>query len=707
MIRRVLVADRGETARRIFATCRAVGVETVAVFTEEDIDAPHVREADYAARLPSRGGPRTRPGSGQATAEDAASGYADPDAILAAVRRCGADAVHPGCGNLAEDAAFAAGVLEAGLTWIGPPPDAIEIMGSKLLAKKVMASAGVPVVPQSPAASSALADDQPGMPVLLKPSAGRHGLGIRIVRRAAALDEAIATARQQAAMTFGDPEIVCERYIEGARRVDVQIVADSAGTVVPLGERECSIQRQNQAILDEAPSPAVDPGLRVELFAAATSVARAVNYVGAGTVEFLLAPSGEYYVLEMTPRLQTEHPVTECVFGIDLVRLQLLIAEGGTLPFTGPPPLRGHAIQVRLTAEDPAYDWHPCTGSVRHFEVPGVVHRFGPLLVPGLRLDSAVTEGYTIAPPTDPLLGKVIAWSPTRREAARLLATALANARLHGVATNRDLLVRVLRNPAFVAGHTDTAFLNHHPEVFAPLLSSLDAVNLSCLAAALSGSARRRAMVPPLAGLPPAWRNVPSTAQTAAFDGPTGPMEVGYRFDRSGELQWWAVRHVDREFAGLPREVPGTRGTGDNHLRVLVLDATADLVDLEVNEIRMIFHIHAVPGDPPVCYVDSAEGSVALTELPRFPDPKPQVQEGSLTAPLAGTVTAIMVVPGQRVAAGDLVLTLDGGTARHPVHAPTSGVVCDLWVAAGTPVDAGTPLAILLPEQGQRREPPT
>src|SRR5258705_2923940 len=332
-------------------------------------------------------------------------------------------------------------------------------------------------------------------------------------------------------------------------------MADSHGNVVPLGERECSIQRRHQKIIEETPSPAVDPQLREKLCQAAIAAARAVSYVGAGTVEFLLAPTGEFYFLEMNTRLQVEHPVTECVVGVDLVRLQLTVAEGGALPFNGPPPLRGHAIEVRLYAEDPAYAWMPSTGTLHRFDVPGVSHTFGPPAAPGLRLDSGVVDGSVIGVHYDPMLAKLIAWAPTRAEAARILSNALARAHFHGVTTNRDLLVRVLRHSAFLSGGTDTGFLDRHPEVFAPLLSSVDAVRLSCLAAAPAGAARR-AKTAALPGLPSGWRNVPSALQSVVYEGPTGTVEVGYRLDRANDLAPWAVRRIDPQDVAVPGPGP-------------------------------------------------------------------------------------------------------------------------------------------------------
>ncbi|MEV1286052.1 biotin carboxylase N-terminal domain-containing protein [Micromonospora sp. NPDC049679] len=673
MIRRLLVANRGEIARRVFATCRLIGIETVAVYSDADADSPHVAEADYAVHLPGNAPSAT---------------YLRGDLIIAAARKTGADAIHPGYGFLSENAEFAAAVVDAGLTWVGPPPKVVAVMGSKIEAKTLLAEAGVPMLP-----TWTDPDEVTGFPVLVKASAGGGGRGMRIVHGPESLAEAIASGRREAAGAFGDGTVFMERYVERARHVEVQVVADTHGTVVPFGERECSIQRRHQKIVEETPSPAVTPALREQLCAAAVSACRAVGYVGAGTVEFLLAPSGEFFFLEMNTRLQVEHPVTECVTGFDLVRLQLLVAEGNPLPLTAPPPMRGHAIEVRLCAEDPAYAWLPSTGTLHRFHVPDVAGQFRPLAQPGLRLDSGVRDGSVIGVHYDSMLAKLVAWAPTRYEAARLLAATLTRTRIHGVVTNRDLLVRVLRHPSFRSGEIDTGFLDTHPEVFAPLLSSIDAVRVSCLAAALAGAAARRATAPVLAGLPSGWRNVPATSQVAVYDGPSGPVEVGYRLDRAGELSRWWVRAVDRDeldVAGL-----GQPTVTDDHPLVAIVAADPERVVLDVNGIRLTFDVHRV-GD--VSYVDSPEGSAGLVELPRFPAPAPDAAEGSLTAPLPGAVGRVLVVPGQRVHAGELLMTLEAMKLEHPVHAPSAGVVAALPVSAGAQVDTGAILAVLTPE---------
>jgi propionyl-CoA carboxylase alpha chain len=668
VIRRLLVAHRGEIARRVFATCRLVGIETVAVYADADADAPYVTEADYAVRL---------------TGGSPSSAYLRGDLLLAAARRSGANAVHPGNGTLAEDPDFAVAVTDAGMIFVGPPPKILGMLHNKIDTKTVVAEAGVPVLP-----THTDPDAVTDFPVLIKPACGDGGDGLRVVRDAKTLAEAVASTRQEVGGA-----VFCEPYVENARHIEVPILADSYGAVVPFGEREGSVQRRYQKVIEETPSPAVDPALREELCRAAITAVRAIGYVGVGTVEFLLDADGAFFFIELTPSLQIEHAITECVSGYDLVRLQLLVSEGGSLPMPGPPPIRGHAIEVRLCAEDPAYAWLPAAGTLHRFAVPDVAGSFRPLPQPGLRLDSGVQDGSVIGVHHDPMLAKLIAWAPTRQEAARMLASALARTQLHGVVSNRDLLVRVLRHHAFRIGDTDTGFLDRHPEVFAPLLSSVDAVRISCLAAALAGAAGRRAAAPVLASLPSGWRNVPSGSQNVVYDGPAGPVEVGYQMNRHGELAGWWVRAVDPEeldLAGL-----GQAPVIDDHPPTMVVKASSSKVVLDVSGIRLTFGVHRV-GE--VSYVDSPEGSVALRELSRFPLPAPEAAEGSLIAPLPGAVRRVLVVPGQRVSAGELLLTLEAMKLEHPVHAPSAGVVASLPVHPGTEVDTGELLAVLDPE---------
>lgn len=492
VIDNVLVANRGEIARRVFRTCSALGIARTAVFSDADASSPHVAEADASVRLP-----------GNTPAET----YLRADLLVAAARSAGADAVHPGYGFLSENAGFARAVIDAGLTWIGPPPAAIETMGSKVESKRLMDAAGVPVLSELDPSAVTEAD----LPVLVKASAGGGGRGMRVVRALGDLAEAVEGASAEAASAFGDPTVFCERYLETGRHIEVQVLADTHGTVWALGERECSIQRRHQKVVEEAPSPLVDEAMRTELFDAARKAAKAIDYVGAGTVEFLATADGCFYFLEMNTRLQVEHPVTECVTGLDLVALQIRIAEGDRLP-AEPPVSRGHAIEVRLYAEDPAAGWQPQSGTLHRFEIPGVDTEFALGGEAGLRLDAGVVSGSVVGVHYDPMLAKVIAWAPTRAEAARRLARALAGARIHGVRTNRDLLVNVLRQEAFLAGDIDTAFFHRHGlQALSRTAADETAVRLSASAAALAEAAAHRAAAAVLGRLPAGWRNIVST----------------------------------------------------------------------------------------------------------------------------------------------------------------------------------------------------
>ncbi|GAA1516168.1 biotin carboxylase N-terminal domain-containing protein [Sphaerisporangium rubeum] len=647
MITRLLVANRAEIARRIFRTCRALGIGTVAVFSDADTGSPHAAEADQAVRLPG-----ARP----------ADTYLSVPSIIEAARAAGADAVHPGYGFLSENAEFARAVLDAGLTWVGPAPEAIAAMGSKIEAKELMGRAGVPLLPSLDPEDEGLT-----FPVLVKASAGGGGRGMRTVRDAAELAEAVAAARREAAAAFGDGAVFVEPLLEDARHIEVQVLADTHGTVWTLGERDCSIQRRHQKVVEETPAPGLAAGTRALLLESAARAATAIGYVGAGTVEFLVkpGPSGDTVAfLEMNTRLQVEHPVTECVYGLDLVRLQLEIAEGARLP-ADPPAPSGHAIEVRLYAEDPADGWRPGSGPVHLFDVPGVDTRFtvpdGP--GPHLRLDSGVETGSHIGVHYDPMLAKLIATGPTRSGAARRLATALATSRLHGPATNRDLLVGILRHPSFLAGDVHTGFLTRH-DLHVPGDGGAD---LAALAGALALAAGRRATAKALGGLPSGWRNVVSQPQRTAFEGPAGRVEVAYLLTRDGLV-------------------------ADGHEDVRLVSATATEVVLETGGVVRRF---AVAAYEDTLFVDSPLGSIRLTALPRLPAPEDTATPGSLLAPMPGTVLRVEVTPGTAVTAGQPILTLEAMKMEHQIKAPTTGVVTTVGTAPGHQVEAGAVLAVI------------
>ncbi len=638
MITRVLVANRGEIARRVFATCRRLGIGTVAVYTDPDEHSPHVGEADARVRLEGR------------------SGYLDADQLIAAARAAGADAVHPGYGFLSENAEFAGAVRDAGLTWIGPPPAAVAAMGSKIEAKKMMAAAGVPVLDELDPES--VTADQ--LPVLIKASAGGGGRGMRILRELAELSSQVEAARREAASAFGDPTVFCERYLSSGHHVEVQVLADEHGTVWAVGERECSIQRRHQKIIEEAPSPLVErtPGMRAKLFDAARLAATAIGYTGAGTVEFMADASGEFYFLEMNTRLQVEHPVTEETTGLDLVEQQLLVADGGRLD-AEPPPSRGHAIEARLYAEDPAKDWQPQAGTLHRFEVPGNV-----------RVDSGIADGSVVSIFYDPMLAKVISSAPTRRQAAAVLADALIRSRIHGVRTNRDLLVNVLRHPAFVDGATDTAFFDTHGlAALAAPLTDARTVALSAVAAALADAAQNRSDARAFAAAPSGWRNLASGHQIKRYTDSAGvENEVRYRFTRSG------------------LELP-------DHDGVSLVSATPTQVVLTVSGVDRPFEVARYGHD---VFVDSPTGPVHLVAVPRFGDPDDAVAHGSLLAPMPGSVLRVGAAVGDTVTAGQPLVWLEAMKMEHTITAPSDGVLAELKVEPGQQVDVGFVIARVL-----------
>ncbi|QES48846.1 acety-l/propionyl-CoA carboxylase subunit alpha [Streptomyces venezuelae] len=640
MIRSLLVANRGEIAVRIFRTARALGVAGVAVYSDPDAAALHVREADAAVRLP-----------GSAPADT----YLRGDLIIKAALAAGADAVHPGYGFLSENAGFAREVLAAGLRWIGPPPEAIEAMASKTRAKELMRAAGVPLLdPVDPAAAT-----QADLPLLLKAAAGGGGRGMRVVRDLDGLKEALDAAAAEARSAFGDDEVFAEPYVERGRHVEVQILADSHGTVWALGTRDCSLQRRHQKVIEEAPAPGLPESLRATLNEAAVAAARAVSYRGAGTVEFLVTADGRPYFLEMNTRLQVEHPVTEAVFGLDLVALQLRVAEGAALPLTPPEP-EGHAVEARLYAEDPAQDWRPQAGVLHTLDVPGAV-----------RVDTGFADGDTVGIHYDPMLAKVIAHAPTRAEAVRALAHALSGARIHGLTTNRELLVRSLHHPEFAAGQLDTGFYERH-------LPALTEGGPDGTVAALAAALAEAAPAPDasLAARLGAWRNVRSQPQTRRYT------EAGTEY----EVQYHPVDHPD----------------------VRVLSATPTLVTLEVSGIRRVFHVKqnsnsansANGADSAEIYVDSALGSHTLTRVPRFADPEDRTDPGSLLAPMPGTVVRVAegLAPGSAVTAGQSLLWLEAMKMEHRIVSPASGTLAALHAVTGQQVEFGALLAVVQEE---------
>ncbi|HEX4832699.1 MAG TPA: biotin/lipoyl-containing protein, partial [Trebonia sp.] len=544
---------------------------------------------------------------------------------------------------------------------------------SKTSAKELMAAAGVPVLPgltlgdsdELPAGLAGLAAARVGFPLLVKAAFGGGGRGMRAVHDATELTEAVTGARREAKSAFGDGTVFLERLVQKPRHIEVQIFADTFGQVVHLFERECSIQRRYQKIIEEAPSPAVSAELRAELGAAAVAAGKAIGYVGAGTVEFILDQSGEFFFLEVNTRLQVEHPVTELVTGLDLVALQFLVAEGKPLPPAATDAaLSGHAIEARLYAEDVAAGYLPAAGTLHRFEIPDR---------PGLRVDAGYRSGDTVSVYYDPMLAKVIAHAPTREQAARLLARALAESRLHGVVTNRDLLVGIFREPEFLAGQIDTGYLDRHP---AAELMAADPRRdeAHALAVALADQALRRESAPVLAAVPSGWRNVANAAQHVTYATAGASHEIAYRL-----ISGFGETQVQATVNGAP-------------VSLRLLACTPGLVDYEANGLRRVVRVSR---DGDARYADSPLGASVLAEQPRFPLPESAVAAGSLVAPMPGMIARVAVAAGDLVRTGQPLVFLEAMKMEHSIRAPHDGTVTEVRVTAGQAVDQAAVLVVL------------
>ena len=638
----LLVANRGEIARRVMRSARDMGIRTVAVYVDADADAPFVADADTAVRLPGS--------------------YLDGKDILEAARATGAGAIHPGYGFLSENAGFAADVKAAGIAWVGPSPEAIQQMGDKLQAKALAEGAGVPTLPGSEDPSDAASV---GFPLLVKAAAGGGGKGMRIVESAGALEDAVAAAKREAASGFGDDRVFLERYVSRARHVEIQILGDAHGNVVHLGERECSIQRRHQKILEESPSPRVDEPLRRKMGDAALGLARALSYESAGTVEFLLDDdTGEFFFLEVNTRLQVEHPVTEAVTGVDLVREQLRIARGEPLGYAQDDiGFEGAAVEARLYAEDPSNDFLPAIGTLVAFE---------PAPEPAVRWDSGVVTGSVVGTDFDPMLAKVIAHGPTRAEAAGRLALALERMHLGGVVTNRDFLVATLRTPEFLAGDTTTDFIER---VAPPRRIELGAEDREHIArvAALWIQGANRAAAPVWAGAPSGWRNARMPAQELVFDSGDDAVAVRYRSTRDGRFRF----------------EDGTHAT--------VHAWSADAVDVEIDGQRTRSRVTRT-GDR--ILVHGPRGDLELAIQPRFVVPGSEETHGGFVARMPGKVIELRVQAGDRVQAGQTLLVLEAMKMEHPMTATEDGVVSEVRVEVGQQVESGALLLVVEPAEG-------
>jgi propionyl-CoA carboxylase alpha chain len=679
MITRLLVANRGEIARRVFRTCRDLGIETVAVHSDADAGMPFVLEADTAVHLPGNSPGET---------------YLRGDLVIEAARKAGADAIHPGYGFLSENAAFAQQVRDAGLTWVGPDPSSIETMGSKIESKKLMDAAGVPVLgeftpPGDAVAGSSTVATEDDLPLLVKASAGGGGRGMRIVRDLAALAGEVEAAQSEAASAFGDGTVFVEPYIESGRHIEVQVMGTADGTLV-LGERDCSVQRRHQKVVEEAPAPALPEATREALHAAAKAAAEAIDYRGAGTVEFLYDTAKDrFYFLEMNTRLQVEHPVTELVLGLDLVALQIAVAEGRSLDDVEVGTPRGHAVEVRLYAEDPANGYQPQSGRISRFEVPGVVSEFANPATYGIRLDSGVGSGDEIGTFYDAMIAKVIAWAPTRDEALRRLAGALAKAELHGLRTNRDLLVNLLRDPVVVEARMETTWLDGADlSVLGAAPGGEDTLPLSGFAAAVALAEQARLARPVQQRIPAGWRNVVSQPQVTTFLHGDDEVPVSWYGGRS-------FRSADRDDVRVLSVEPGpTRGGVGSRAGEGTTIGTV-LVRLDVAGVARTFTVHV---DGQRIDVESSLGHVALERKPRFVDPADQVAEGSLLAPMPGSVVSVRAQLGDVVAEGQPILVMEAMKMQHTISAPYAGTVTELPAAEGQQVEAGSVLAVVTPE---------
>jgi propionyl-CoA carboxylase alpha chain len=651
-ITKLLVAGRGEIARRIMRTAREMGIATVAVYADPDAAAPFAREADEAVAL-----------RGSTSAET----YLNITKILEAAQRTGANAVHPGYGFLAESAEFAGAVIGAGLVWVGPRPEAIAAMGDKLAAKQLMEKAGVPTLPAvevSGEAGEGLMKQarEVGYPLLVKAAGGGGGKGMRMVAGDKDLAEAVAGARREAGSAFGDDRVFLERYIVASRHVEIQVFGDGHGNAVHCFERECSIQRRYQKIIEEAPSPAVDDDLRRRLGEAAVAAAEAIGYDNAGTVEFLLDDKRNFYFLEMNTRLQVEHPVTEEITGLDLVREQIRVAEGDALSF-GQEDLRirGHAIEARLYAEDPANDFLPAAGRL-------VAWAPDPALP--ARFESGVESGSLVSPYFDPMLAKVIVHAPTRTEAALRLATVLQRLRAHGVTTNRDFLVSVLRHDAFLAGDTTTHFIEKHSPAREREVGA-EEVRIAALAAALAEQQASREAARVLAAIPSGWRSNPSAMQEVRFAHRGEEVIAKYIKGRGGSFRY---------------DVDGHDG------EARVLRSEQGWIELETDGVQRVLH---VTREGARHWVQSPIGEVALLETPRFPEPEREQIAGGYTAPIVGRIAAVNVEPGHHVTPGVVLIVLEAMKMEHMIISAEEGTVSEVRVTAGQQVEAGDVLLVI------------
>jgi acyl-CoA carboxylase subunit alpha len=652
--RKILISNRGEIALRVMRSCHAMGVDTVAVYSDADANAPHVRFAGEAFRL------------GAAPAQES---YLRIEKVIEAARRTGAEAIHPGYGFLSENAEFAESCAAAGIVFIGPPPAAIRAMGLKSSARRLAAEAGAPVVPGYDGEDQSLETllarmIEIGFPVLIKASAGGGGKGMRVVRTESEVDGSVEAARREAEKAFGDGSLLLEKYVEGARHVEVQILGDARGNLVHLFERDCSPQRRHQKIVEESPSPAVNEELRRKMGEAAVKIGRAIGYTNAGTVEFILAPSGGFYFIEVNTRLQVEHPVTEMVTGLDLVRLQVEIAEGRPLPFSQADlKAEGHAIEARLYAEDPANDFLPSTGKILDLHLPAVE---------GLRIDSGVESGMEVGIHYDPMLAKLIARGEDRDDAIRKLVHALRQSSIQGLRTNRDFLIRLLDHTDFRRGMAHTGFIAEHlNELIADDDPRLNRDSL--VAAALYLQNQWRASNELLDELPPSYRNNPYRDPSIRLQ--IGGDEIAVSWNQTGADVYLAR-------------------VSDSTVKAQMLSSIHDVLRIEIDGVQRAFRI-AEAGDE--LYVHSSLGSRVIKRPPRHPAPQAASEQASANSPMPGKVLKILVETGQKVSAGDPLIILEAMKMEHTMRAALDGVVEAVLVSQGEVIAPGQLLVQMAP----------